>query len=166
MKHNPMPLPQLLEAIELYFDCEMTDAEERQLRLEVGATPHSHPAIDEARAVMGLRRPKQLTPSLHHSIGVRQWMGIAAAIAVIVTLAVTFMRPGHSPAGQDLQEKCVAYVNGRCITDEDEVIALMAQNLGELQNGADMAEQSMIEELEYLAPMIEKFDSELNLNDI
>ncbi|MDE6813670.1 MAG: hypothetical protein K2J28_07585, partial [Duncaniella sp.] len=92
MNRHPLTLPQLLEQIERYFDCSLTDAEERALRDEIAVTPLSHPAIDEARALMGFRRVQEtaIRRSSRHT-ALRAAVSIAAAIALVVTLALHFL---------------------------------------------------------------------------
>lgn len=45
---------QILDAVEAYFDCALTDTEERRLAQMLVQTPSRHPRLEEARAVMGL----------------------------------------------------------------------------------------------------------------
>ena len=56
----------------------------------------------------------------------------------------------------------MAYVNGQKVTDEDIVLALMAQNTTEFHEGADRAQQSIIDELESIAPVVDQYESNTN----
>ena len=94
MKTNDIPLPQLLTLIKKYFDCSLTDAEEACLRIMVATTCYSHPAIDEAKAVMGLRHIAKAGSRKHNArISWVAVTGVAAAVAVAVSLATHFMLP-------------------------------------------------------------------------
>ena len=74
-------LAALLVAIEAYFDCRLSDEEEKQLRRTIARTRMVHPAIDEAKAVMGLgRRSVEKRRSLRFPASVN----IAASVALLV----------------------------------------------------------------------------------
>ena len=76
---------------------------------------------------------------------------------MIITLGVLFLRPATTDTST-----CVAYVNGQKVTDEDIVLALMAQNTTEFHEGADRAQQSIIDELESIAPVVDQYESNTN----
>lgn len=155
-----MTLEQLLEAIEQYFDCTLTDEQENELRRAIAVTDFRHPAIDEARAVMGVRHiastPAKMTQRPRFS-KIIHGLSIAASVAMIITLGILFLHPSEADTST-----CVAYVNGERVTDEDIVLALMAQNTTEFNEGVDMAQQALIDELEMIAPAVDRYESEIN----
>lgn len=166
-----MPLDHLLNSIEKYFDCSLTDEQEEELRRQIATTTLSHPAIEEAKALMGFRNSESNiseTPSSprlyadNHSRridrhGFMAGASIAAAVALIISIGVIVLNPMKSATPQ-----CVAYVNGQRVTDEDIVLALMAQNTHEFNIAADEAQQSLINELEFIAPVVDKYESDTN----
>lgn len=162
MNDNNLTLQQLLKAIELYFDCSLTDEQEMGLRHEIAMTPYSHPAIDEAKAVMGIRATsakkdkKSEQAKNKFTQKILPSLSIAASIALIITLGVIFAIP------QTPEHTCVAYVNGKKVTDEDAVIALMSQNIDELHDGANEVRQTLVDDLKIIAPAVDKYDTNLN----
>jgi len=108
----------LLAQIEQYFDCRLSDSGERQLRKSVAETNLRHPAIDEIRAVMGLRKPAA------YKAAVSLRLTAAASVAVLLTLGLWFaFRPSTTAA------ECVAYCNGTVVTDEAQVMSLFAADV-------------------------------------
>lgn len=159
MTNTDMTIEQLLEMIDQYFDCTLSDEQEKALRREIAMTPFRHPAIDEARAVMGIRQINAVHRGNKRSITrkIIPGLSIAASVAMIITLGVLFLRPATTDTST-----CVAYVNGQKVTDEDIVLALMAQNTTEFHEGADRAQQSIIDELEFIAPVVDQYESNTN----
>ena len=164
MNKNNLTLPQLLEAIELYFDCSLTDEQEKGLRHEIAMTTYSHPSIDEAKAIMGIQSAaiSRKVSGHEHKQTYRKFtsrilpaMSIAASLALIITLGVLFARPVAKPA----TPSCVAYVNGKIVTDEEAVLALMAQNIDELHEGVSNANETLIDDLGLIAPVVDKYDT-------
>lgn len=154
-QHNPS-LPELLDLIERFFDCSLSDAEELQLRHAIAMTSLSHPAIDEARAVMGLRMPCQRRQRQPRNL--RPALGIAAAVTVLLTLGVYHLFV--SPATVDFGEsKCIAYANCRCITDEEDVINLLREDLREFDNALEASDRSFDDELSDIASIIQTYES-------
>lgn len=150
-QYNPK-LPQLLEMIERYFDCALSDAEELQLRHIIAATELSHPSIDEARAVMGIRRPAR-----RRLRDLRPFLSIAAAVAFVLTLGIyVLVSPSSGSIGKN---QCIAYTNGRCITDEDDVINLLREDLREFDDAVEASDRSFADELGDIAPIIESYES-------
>ena len=106
MKQHEITLPELLELIERFYDCSLSDEEERQLRLTISSTTYSHPSIDEAKALMGFRRPDASTRTTaiptrqtdRHSNrpNIRITLSIAAALALLLTLGINPCRPTSS----------------------------------------------------------------------
>lgn len=155
MKSLHTPLPALLAQIELYFDCKLSDEQERALIAEIARTPFSHPAIRQARAVMGIRRPSCLPKRQSIVRRALPKAGIAASLALAITLAVLLLRPSEP-------SRCVAFANGKMITDEDAVMSLIAQSTSEFSEDLRIAEQSMIDDIMSIAPIVDVYESEFN----
>lgn len=149
-QHNPS-LPELLDLIERYFDCTLSDAEELQLRHIIATTGLSHPSIDEARAIMGIRRP---VSRRHRNF--RPALSIAAAVAVLLTIGIYLF---VSPSAGLGDNKCIAYANGQRITDEEEVINLLREDLREFDDAVEASDRSFADELGDIAPIIESYES-------
>ncbi|MDE7145763.1 MAG: hypothetical protein K2O30_06405 [Duncaniella sp.] len=172
MKYNDMTLPQLLEAIEQYFECALTDEQEKELRHEIAVTSHSHPSIDEAKAIMGIQAAAthhRTRPYHHHDTPQKgaaskifPILSMAASLALIITLGILFARPVET----EVDRTCIAYVNGKVVTDEEAVFALMAQNIDELHDGANDANEALLDDLGIIAPVVDKYDSEFDPFDI
>lgn len=156
MKQHTPTLPELLDLIERFFDCSLSDTEELQLRHAIAKTSFSSPAIDEARAVMGLRIPARRRQRQHRNL--RPAMGIAAAVAVLLTIGVYHLFV--SPATVDFGEsKCIAYANCRCFTDEEDVINLLREDLREFDNALEASDRSFEDELCDIASIIQTYES-------
>lgn len=170
MKQHTLSLPELLGLIERFFDCSLSDSEELQLRRSIAETSYSHPAIDEARAIMGVRavyrarKPKgeNLQKSVKPEVrnrraALRPVLSIAAALAVLLTIGVyLYVSPS---VGRMEESKCIAYTNGRCITDEEDVINLLREDLREFDDAVEASDRSFADELGDIAPIIESYES-------
>lgn len=115
-----------LALAERYFDAQTTDNEEHELRHFASVT--DDPDFDELRAVLGFtavsrrrtvvaRRPRMLTP-----------MRAAAALALVIGLSV-FMARDIVPTPEP---DCIAYVNGKRITDESQIFRLMDETMSDI----------------------------------
>ncbi len=174
MKQHEITLPELLELIERFYDCSLSDEEERQLRLTISSTTYSHPSIDEAKALMGFRRPDASTRTTaiptrqtdRHSNrpNIRITLSIAAALALLLTLGSNIADRPIPNSGSD--GKCIAYANGKCITDESDVIRLLTEDLREFDDAVDDSDRSFADELGDIAPIIETYESPIDFSDI
>lgn len=124
---------ELEQLIARYFDGETGIHEEQMLREALADCPWSSKAIDEARFTMGYfalhRQEVQRAPIMNYR---RQLIGIAASIAVV--LAVGGYALWHHQQPNDV---CVAYVNGMVVEDNDQVMALVANDMSKMDNAAD-----------------------------
>jgi len=152
-------LAALLVAIEAYFDCRLSDEEEKRLRLAIARTRVAHPVINEAKAVMGLgkmevrKKPRRLwTP-----------VNIAASIALLIAGGWGVSSRYFS---QLVEGQTVAYVNGVKVTDEDEVMRLFAANFAIMRQGIEDVDNRVDKMLEIMEPAIEGYNSEKPLDDI
>lgn len=145
----------LLPLIERYFDCDLSDKEERELRVAIAATTLVHPAIDEARAVMGVRR----VTSKRHRSGVRTRAIVSAAASLLLVFALGYSLLRFTPGRSDDVSRCIAYAHGEKITDEDEILRLIATDLREASTGTGDEVRSFEEELGDVAPIIDSFET-------
>ncbi|MDE7474816.1 MAG: hypothetical protein K2M71_04225 [Duncaniella sp.] len=160
MNRHPLTLPQLLEQIERYFDCSLTDAEERALRDEIAVTPLSHPAIDEARALMGFRRVQETAiRRSSRPTALRAAVSIAAAIALVVTLALHFLSAPSMAGTETDGGTCVAYVNGCRITDEADVVRLMMADLHEFESNVDDVETALTDDIGDITALLQSYEN-------
>lgn len=167
IKQDPT-LTELLKMIDLYFDCSLSDANEDRLRVIIAETTLSHPAIDDARALMGFRIPKTAVstapqPSKEvrkNHISPRAIISIAAAIAVVFAIGL-HLSIGNPTFPQTTQ--CIAYVNGERITDETDVVRLLTEDLREFNDGVEEADRDLNDELNIIAPVIEDYESPMPL---
>ncbi|MBD5190214.1 MAG: hypothetical protein HDS95_08060 [Bacteroidales bacterium] len=164
-KNNKIPSKELLEAIDRYFDCALSDNEERELRRILAITDSDNPSVLEAKALMGfatinsgnhpaaakgLSSPRFLmTPNSKRKL--LKTTGVAAAIALIVSLGMMVINKAGS--NQINNSECIAYVNGQRITDEETVMSLLVENISELDRGAEEAQNLFIEDLNELLPI-------------
>lgn len=146
-------LAALLVAIEAYFDCRLSDEEEKQLRRTIARTRMVHPAIDEAKAVMGLGRRSVVK---RRSLRLPASVNIAASVALLVAGAWGISKYFSQPVAEEMM---VAYVNGKAVTDEDEVMRLFAANLDIMRQGVDDVNERMDEMLDIIEPAIEGYNS-------
>lgn len=178
-QHNPT-LPELLDLIERYFDCSLSDPEEEQLRSIIARTTLSHPAIDEARALMGFRLPSSAASKASGQSNVlpadslparsRKRLSLRAAISIAAAIAVIFAIGLHlslnAPLRGAAQTQCIAYANGERITDEADVIRLLTEDLREFNDGVEEADRNLNDELNIIAPVIEDYESPMPMLEI
>lgn len=133
--------------IERYFNGDTTLEEECELRWALSHCPWESETIDDARVVMGYfaahrhyKRQQAANPLR------RRMMGIAASIAVILTIGGYVLWHQSQPADQ-----CIAYVNGVTINDDAEVMALIENDLSNMDNAA----QGMASQLSSLGEALE-----------
>ena len=84
----------------------------------------------------------------------------AAAVAAVILVAVLltpvkdFMSSGNNRAGE-----CIAYVNGKQITDEEAVLDILAQDLKELDKGTREMQLETYEDLDDFSAIVQEFES-------
>lgn len=129
-----------LEAlIERYFEGETTVQEEQAMRAVLADCPWNSEMIDEVRVVMGYFAAHSSQQRHHTTKGSRQRIiGIAATIALLLTVG------GYALWHQSDSAKnvCIAYVNGKVVHNDDQVMAMIASDMNMIDHAADgMAEQ-------------------------
>lgn len=124
---------ELERLIERYFDGETSIQEEQMLRATLADCPWCSELIDEARFTMGFFaahcQEKARTARKNHR---RQFIGIAASIAVLLTIGGALLWQTQRP-----QDVCIAYVNGKAITSDDAVMALIEKDLNTMDNASN-----------------------------
>ena len=123
-----------LEAlIERYFDGMTTLEQEDALRECLANCPWSSETIDDARMVMGYfvthkaQQQRRVTPGMRQRI-----IGIAASIAVILTVGSYVLWHQSQPS-----DVCIAYVNGHVVKCNDQVMAMVTDDLDRLNDAAN-----------------------------
>ena len=136
-KHHITTQAELEQLISRYFDGETSVQEEQELREVLADCPWNSEAIDEARFTMGYfaahcQEEHRVAKKNYR----RQFIGIAASIAIILAIGI----PALSHKWSVQQPECIAYVNGEVIADNQKaVMALIAQDLDNM----DMATHEM-----------------------
>jgi predicted protein tyrosine phosphatase len=122
-----------LEAlIERYFEGMTSLEQEDAMRRCLAHCPWSSEAIDDARMVMGYFATHSRRQQRRADRGLRQRIiGIAATIAVILAVG------GYALWHQQPSDVCIAYVNGKVVEDNDQVMALVANDMSKMDNAAN-----------------------------
>lgn len=134
----------ILSQVELYYDCRLSDAEESRLRILVARSTSNHPEIERLRAMMGFRRPRRRKNHRLYSI-----TSAAACLTLLVAAGVWWMNAQSETVGTSF-----AYSGGVYISDENEVLDLLAQNLSEFGGDIELADQTMETELQEFATFL------------
>ena len=140
---------ELEQLISRYFDGETSIKEEQELRQCLADSPWSSELIDDARFTMGyfaahVQEQQSSRKAIRSSFF--RITSIAASIAVLLAIGGGIL--WHSQQPKDV---CIAYVNGKTIQNEKEVLKLMASDLNDIDN----ASQSLTEQLSNLGKDIE-----------
>ena len=114
-----------------YFEAETSEAEEGQLKSFLCTPESSDPAFEEVRALMGLgaysrhvyqkRRVSRTATPRKRSTTLLRW---AAAIAIVLITGVSAGTFAYQHNNQ-----CVAYIDGRKITDSRQVMQAMRTSM-------------------------------------
>lgn len=134
----------ILSQLKLYYDCRLSDAAEERLRSLVARSASRHPEIARARAVMGFRKPRRRARS--RSLGI---VAAAASLVLLVAAGTWWVRSSGNDAGATY-----AYNGGVYISDESEVLDLLALNLSEFGGDVADANRSMASDLQDFADII------------
>ena len=143
---------QLEQLIERYFDGMTSLQEENAMRQVLAHCPWQSDAIDDAKVVMGYfsaHSNQQRQSAI--KVTRKRAIGIAASIAIVLAVG------GFTLWHQQVNDKdlCVAYVNGKTIHNNDEVMALIQNDLNMIGD----ASQGMTAQLSSLGEAIE-FDND------
>ena len=136
----------LEQLIDRYFDGETTVQEEQALREVLADCPWSSETIDEARFTMGyFAAHKQQRRRVATFTNTFRITAIAASIAVLLTVGLTTLW-NHQQT-----DDCIAYVNGKTISNDNAVMALIANDLNTMED----ASQSMAAQLSSIGEALE-----------
>lgn len=146
MKQNN-DIRQIHQLIERYFDATTTEAEERQLRHLLATTKFLTPEIEQARAVIGFyAASKEINQKKRkRTINLPRIAAAVVIAAVSATAATLFF------SGNETENRCIAYVGGVEITDQDHVLSIMHEDLQLFEDAADNIEADLDNELSILA---------------
>ena len=137
----------LEQLIRRYFDGETSLQQEQQLREALAHCPWDSEIIDEARFTMGYFAAHAREQRLRdHKVDRKRIMGIAASIAVILTVGGYVI--WHQQSADDV---CIASVNGKIINNDEAVMALIEKDLSTMED----ASHSMATQLSSLGEAIE-----------
>lgn len=138
---------ELEQLIERYFEGETSLQEEQMLKHNLADCPWSSDTIDEARFTMGYFTAHKQQSHRVVNLGMRRRvMSIAASIAVLLTIGASALWYTNHTQGV-----CLAYVNGKAISNEDAVMELIAEDLSTM----DVASQSMEAQLISISEALE-----------
>lgn len=111
----------------LYMDCKLSVLEEKELEYVLTQTELTSPSIDEVRSLMNI----QLLPcSSKLPVRKRAWnwryiSGIAASLAVIISVAIYFLLPsGSNLSGAKQDVYIAAYSHGERLNGIDAIRAI------------------------------------------
>ena len=145
--HHITNQAELEELIKRYFDGETTIEEEQALKQCLAACPWNSETIDEARFTMGyFTAHKQQQSRVVKRVNRFRFTAIAASIALLLAVGA-----GLLWQTRQTNDMCVAYVNGKAIHNEKEVLSLMHDDL----NAMGDATQGLAEQLSSLGDAIE-----------
>lgn len=144
---------QIEALIEKYFDGATSLKEETALRLILANTALSTPAIEEARAVLGIiaairkQQPTIRKRSIQKKNGIK-W-AVAASVTLIICASVaTMISPQHD--GQYLTR-----MNGTETDNPEAAISLMHSQVAEMSRSYDIAQDAMLTEFSIISESIQ-----------
>lgn len=115
---------------ERYFEAETTRKEEEELKAFAAST--TDPDFDELRAVMGyLVVGRKLQSAMRKSSAPR--IALYARVAAAAIFFLIALPWGYRQLQPQEENICLAYVNGKKLTDSDAVMALMHQTMQSLE---------------------------------
>jgi len=146
--HHISTQAELERLIERYFDGDTSVQEEQMLRETLADCPWSSEAIDEARFTMGYFVAHSCeSQRVARKNNRNKFIGIAASIAIVLAIGIPAMY--HSWFAP--QPQCVAYVNGKVIDNDEDVMALIESDLSKMED----ASNSMAAQLQSLGEALE-----------
>lgn len=146
--HHITDQAELEQLINRYFDGETTVHEEKSLRETLAHCPWNSELINEARFTLGYfvaHNNQQRQAALRTTR--QRVIGIAASIAII--LAVGGVALWHHQSSNN--NLCIAYVNGETINNDEDVMALIQNDLNMIGD----ASQGMTAQLSSLGEALE-----------
>lgn len=139
MKHNTtLTEQQLNQLIERYFNGDTTVDDEALLRRELAIDRWHTDVADEARFVLGYFSMAKPQVATRRASWARR-LAAAACIGVLLAAGIVML---NARRGQ-----CVAWVGGQPIDDQEQVMNLIAGDLGNMGDASDELQQSMLNQL-------------------
>lgn len=158
---NKINTDELLRNIAQYFECMLSDEEEKELRYQLALTDLDDPAVEEAKAVMGFQTIRKLHPANETKANTR-WTGfrkLGTAISIAASIALIFVVGFSVISSYKVSNSdCMAFVNGKIITDEDDVWQIVMQDAEELEEALNECQEGTLEDMEDLGDMVESID--------
>ncbi|MDE6450665.1 MAG: hypothetical protein K2L41_11440 [Muribaculaceae bacterium] len=150
----PLDNKQLTGLIERYFNGATTVEEERMLLDELSHNTANTPEANEARAVLGFSMVQPKTK--HHGHRHISYIRAIASIAIFLTTALAgyFLFTDNST-----DTECLAYINGKKITDSEAVIGLMLEGLSNIADAAEESKAQTMGSLEELISAMNQLDT-------
>ena len=136
--------------IERYFEATASEAEERELRTALSRTKLLSPEIEEARAVLGYFVATRHESQSSHSRRPRHFAAAAAIAAIAISAAAIALSDG----GRETDNRCIAYVGGTTITDNQRVMSMISADLQTLGDAAGSIENDIESQFSILAEEI------------
>jgi len=138
---------ELEQLIERYFDGMTTVNEEKELRWHLAHCRWTSEVINDAQVVMGYFAAHTQQQHRHKVLVTRHRMtGIAASIAIVLAVGSYALWHQQRPA-----DVCIAYVNGHVVQGDDQVMAMVAEDLSRIDNAAN----AMTDQLSSLGEALE-----------
>lgn len=159
---NKINTDELLRNIARYFECMLSDEEERELRYQLARTDLDHPIVEEAKAVMGFQTIRKQVLSKKVAAPVRKSpvrkLGVSLSVAASIALIFVVGFSVISSYNNHSRGECIAFVNGRVLTDEDDVWQIVMQDAGELGEALNECQEGISDDMEDLGTIVEAFD--------
>ena len=133
VKRNNLSLQEAEKLIEKYYEGKTSVAEEKVLRAYLSGK-NVPPQFEAEKAILGYFASEKKKKTTHLVPNALKWVASAAAVAAIF-LGILFT---HQPSATSY-----AYVNGKKITDKDEIFALAQTTVGNLMSETDEVEEGL-----------------------
>ncbi len=143
MKETDIP-----QAIDLYFDAQLSIKQEEELFHTLLSYKGKDPKADEALAVMLMtRKPNALSKSSKpkRADKVRIWRAAAAVAVIGGACTMALWHGGHS-AGQN--DGMMAYIGGVKITDQMEIMNIVDDQLNDISISSELFAQTVSSDLD------------------
>ncbi len=137
---------ELEQLIGRYFDGLTTVDEENELRWNLAHCRWTSEVIDDAQVVMGYFAAHTQQHRRNVWASRQRMIGIAASIAIVLAAGSYALWHQQRPA-----DVCIAYVNGHVVQGDDQVMAMVAEDLSRIDDAAN----AMTDQLSSLGEALE-----------
>lgn len=153
---NNLEKEQLEALAARYFDGLTSVDEERELMSRLADRKLHGAAADEARFAMGLLSVGgDVQRRRRGTVALRRTMAAAASLVVLVAVAAALLL-GNGTGWNDRDGQCIAYVNGKKVSDDQAVMALVTGDLRNVDDASDAVSGSVEQQLGSLGSAIEQ----------